>query len=270
MELGRSQSGSSDEKQGGLRRFLEAGGAVVGAGLGSSAAFVSGDPLAAVVGAVGGQAIASAIGEVLHRTMTHRENVRVEVAADYAVRRLAQFANDGVLPRSDGFFAAGSTDRSAGDETVEGVLIAAQRSFEERKVPHLGSLLAYIAVTATIDPTTANSLVSEAQSLSWLDYRLLAAYGRPSEVHLPRGNYSTQRSGSLESITIMRSMVDLRDGRLLMATTGSPGRLGESLVSDALLDQQLALRGRLLFEGLNLESIPVADVQEILDRIEAD
>ena len=49
-------------------------------------------------------------------------------------------------------------DRSFADEIIEGVLLAAQREYQEKKLPLYGNLLTNIAFRSDIDRVTANRL----------------------------------------------------------------------------------------------------------------
>ena len=75
--------------------------------------------------------------------------------------------------RTDGFFERDITDRSPADEIAEAVLISAQREHEERKLPYIAKLLAFVAFEPDIDRAMANYLAKLASALTYRQYCLL-------------------------------------------------------------------------------------------------
>lgn len=81
-------------------------------------------------------------------------------------------------PRQDRFWGQVRGGRSDATEVAEGVLIAASREPEERKIPYLGYLLAHVTFYARVSGTDANSLVRQVDRLSYRQLSLLALCGR--------------------------------------------------------------------------------------------
>lgn len=67
---------------------------------------------------------------------------------------------------------------------------AASRSFEEKKVRHLGRLMGRIPFEPDIDAALANSLIGIAERLTWRQYVLLAVIGQ-GDSRLPPGEMMT-------------------------------------------------------------------------------
>lgn len=154
----------------GIERLVQAGIAIAGNVAGVGVTLSSGDPF---LGAAAGAAIQQAGGEVAARLLGPREEARVGAAMLYAADRLKMLVEEGASIRTDGFFAD-DVDRSDGSEVVEGVLLAAQRDHEEKKLRFYGNLLAAIAVTPDIDVGFANLLIRYAEVLSYRQLCLLA------------------------------------------------------------------------------------------------
>jgi hypothetical protein len=87
--------------------------------------------------------------------------------------------------RSDGWFAPRSGSRPVADEVAESVVAAARRSTDERRVRHLGCLLAEAAVSPDIDSDLVGRALRLAESLSWRQLAVLAGVGRRERVPLP-------------------------------------------------------------------------------------
>jgi hypothetical protein len=113
----------------------------------------------------------------MHRQISEREVVRIGGALAVAVTRINERLEKGEQLRQDGFFAAEGSQRSAANEVGEGVLLAAQREHEEKKVPLLGSLLASIAFDSEISRPQPNLLLRLGEELSYQQLCVLALLG---------------------------------------------------------------------------------------------
>ena len=152
----------------------EASGSAIGAALGLLVA----GPVGAVGGAALGPLLSSALKKVVadiqKRLLAPREELRIATTLTYAVERIQERLSHGDSPRSDNFAEATDHERSAAEELAEGVLRAAQREYEERKVPFYGALLANIAFSPQVDRPYANFLLRTAERLSFRQLALLA------------------------------------------------------------------------------------------------
>ena len=114
-----------------------------------------------------------------------RERVRAGAALAFAVEYAATLLRSGRRVRSDGWFAARSSSRPVAEEVAESVVAAARRSTDERRVRHLGYLLAEAAVSPDLDGELVERALRLAGSLSWRQLALLAGVGRRDRVPLP-------------------------------------------------------------------------------------
>jgi hypothetical protein len=71
------------------------------------------------------------------------------------------------------------------EEITESVVAAARRSTDERRVRHLGYLLAEAAVSPDLDAELVGRTLRLADSLSWRQLALLAGVGRRDRAPLP-------------------------------------------------------------------------------------
>jgi hypothetical protein len=160
-----------NEVEGHLRRIVHQGADIVGASGGAVAGFLLGGPVGAGVGAAAGSFLAHqlrAVGEeVVRRQLSPREQQRVGMVMAVAVEAVQERLAQGYQPRQDGFFEAAANDRSTADEITEGVLIAAQREHEEKKIFFMGRMLANLAFADYIDRTQANFLIRTAEAISY-------------------------------------------------------------------------------------------------------
>jgi hypothetical protein len=114
-----------------------------------------------------------------------RERVRVGAALAFAVEYAATVARSGRSVRADGWFDERVGGRPISDEVAEAVVGAARRSTDERRVRHLGYLLAEVAVSPDVDAALAGRALRLADTLSWRQLVLLAGVGRRDRVPLP-------------------------------------------------------------------------------------
>jgi hypothetical protein len=167
------------------RALVEAGSPVAGS-MSRAAATVVFEPGSAKV-AVDEQFTAclrAVAGEAAALTVP-RERVRAGAALAFAVEYAATLHRNGRQVRSDGWFAPRPGSRPVAEEVAETVVTAARRSTDERRVRHLGCLLAESAVSPDIDGELVVRALRIAESLSWRQLALLAGVGRRDRVPLP-------------------------------------------------------------------------------------
>jgi hypothetical protein len=167
------------------RALIETGSPVAGS-MCRAAATVVFEPTAAKV-AVDDRfaACLRAVADDAAATPMPRERVRAGAALAFAVECAATLHRNGRTARSDGWFDARPGGRPAAEELAEAVVAGARRSTEERRVRHLGYLLAEVAVSPDVDLELAGRALRLAESLSWRQLALLAGVGRRERVPLP-------------------------------------------------------------------------------------
>src|ERR1700741_1692038 len=120
------------------------GGLVAGVTVASASHDVSG-LLAAPVGVGVAHTLRFAARFFANRFLADREKARVGFVYGLAAQEIKRRLDRGEHLRTDGFFELDITDRAPADEIAEAVLIAAQREHEERKLPYIAKLLAFVA-----------------------------------------------------------------------------------------------------------------------------
>lgn len=121
----------------------------------------------------------------------------------------------GAHPQDDGFFDGGEEDRSAGEELLEGVLIAAQREYEEKKTIYLARLYANILFHPEISRPMTNHLLEISEQLTYRQIVILGTLGSfvVAEQALPelkvlKQTAYTEVSG-LENVAIAAEIYDM-------------------------------------------------------------
>jgi hypothetical protein len=114
-----------------------------------------------------------------------RERVRAGAVLAFAVEYAATVHRSGRPVRTDDWFDARPGGRCPAEELTEAVVVSARRAADERRVRHLGYLLAEVAVSPDVDAELAGRALRLAGSLSWRQLALLAGVGRRERVPLP-------------------------------------------------------------------------------------
>ncbi|MGY1706482.1 hypothetical protein ACI79C_18095 [Geodermatophilus sp. SYSU D00697] len=114
-----------------------------------------------------------------------RERARAGAALAFAVEHSATLSRSGRQVRDDDFFAPRPGGRSAADEVAEAVVATARAAADERRVRHLGYLLAEVAASPDLDGALVERALRLAAGLTWRQLALLAGVGRRDRLPLP-------------------------------------------------------------------------------------
>lgn len=157
--------------------LLQKSSAIAGAAGTAAVGALAGDPFSAAAIGAGSTVISQVLqavgGDLAQRLLGEREEVRVGAAMAFALERIQVNVQQSMPLRRDGFFETQPGERTAAEEILEGVLLAAQREHEERKVRFEGYLFANIAFRSDIDRGQANSLINMARVLTFRQLCLL-------------------------------------------------------------------------------------------------
>lgn len=205
------------EKADRLRAFMTTGGKVVGGIAGAAVGLVGGPFVAAGASAALSDVFERVGLELYERLLAPRQGARAAGALDVALVRIEERLREGEEPRDDGFFDADADGRVDAEEALEGTLLTAANSYEERKVPLLGRLFANVAFDASIRPAHANFLLRLADRLTYRQLVILAFFARTQtggDYEAALLEWSPGEHG-LPSPALSAEMRDLGDMRLL-------------------------------------------------------
>jgi hypothetical protein len=236
----------------GTGRALVEGGSPVAGSMSRAAATVVFEPSAAAVQVDDRFAacLRSVAGEAAMLTVP-RERVRAGAALAFAVECSATLFRSGRPVRSDDWFAPRPGSRSMAEEVTETVVAAARRSTDERRVRHLGYLLAEAAVSPDIDADLVGRAVRTAESLSWRQLALLAGVGRRDRVPLPMAPLEDDPR-AWSAWAAREDVADLQRAGLLDPPVGS-ARPAATLPRLRMADLRLTRRGVLVHRLLVLD-----------------
>ena len=184
-----------------------------------------------------------------------RAGAAVAFAAELAVTR----SHQGRAVRTDGFFSVRSAARSAAERLIESIVQAARGTTEERRVRHLGYLVAEVVVSPDIDPALAVRALQLAETCSWRQLTFLAAVGRRDRAPLPLAPLDDEPRG-WRSWGAREDVVDLQRAGLLDPPPAVPRPGGAALPRLRPADLRLTRRGVLLHRLLALDFVREDDV----------
>lgn len=231
------------------------GGAVIGALLGG--------PVGA---AIGGVAV-TVLTEFTSRALGVREKERVNALFLLTAKRVDEKIAQGASVRSDDFFTTKKDGRSSGEEIFEGIVLASQREYEEKKLPYFANLLANI-VFSSIEKSDANLLLKMAERLSYRQLCLLAIFAGQQIKSTLRSESYRGKTGEVTLpntlIAILQEIYEL--DQLGLINCSGEVLLGLSDVTPAKMNVQGT--GSTLGNLMELRSIPAGDLVQIATHLE--
>lgn len=192
-----------------------------------------------------------------------RERARAGAALAFAVEHGVTLSRRDRRVRTDGFFTARAGGRVAAREVGEGVLLAARASADERRVRHLGYLLAEVVVSPDVDAALAERALLVTRELTWRQLAILAAVGRRERAPLPLTPVPTEPR-AWASWGALEDLADLQRAGLLDPPVAVPRPGGSAVPRLRPADLRLTRRGVLVHRLLALDFIRADDVDAAL------
>ena len=158
-----------------------------------------------------------------------REQIRAGAAIAFATELAVTRTSQGRTVRTDGVLTRGESDRSALDEIIEAVALAARATVEEWRVRHLGYVAAETAVSPDLDPDLVLSGLRLAGSLTGRQLTFLAAVGRRERIHLPMAPPLPQDPRGWREWGALEDVADLQQRGLLDPPPAQPRPGGSAL-----------------------------------------
>lgn len=226
--------------------------AVVGAAIGTAVA----GPLGTVSGAIAGTVLEKGLlwvgNEIKGRMLSPKEELRVGAVYTYANQKIDRNILAGKTIRTDSFFEVAEEERPANEEILEGVLLAAQKEYEEKKLVYLGNLYANLPFNETVDPRMANMLIKIASELTYRQYVILYVvnlFQNPAYDAVVKKEPYESLSG-FKTMTIATEIFDLYRRTLIHS---SEALLDAAAINPSTLT--LVGYGSLMFELMELNEI---------------
>jgi hypothetical protein len=239
-----------------VERLIGVGSEIAGGVAGAAIGLFAAGPAGAIAGGAAGPLITHTLRalavELKQRVLAQREEVRVGATIAYAAVKIQQKIEAGEQIRQDAFFHEQPDDRSAAQEIFEGVLLIAQREYQEKKLTFYGNLLASLAFRPDVGRDLANALIRQAEGMSYRQICLLSLCIR-------KGEFPTQTEEQLSPTK--------RDEPSWLSLEGEANILHQHNILGGLqgADGYYAVLpfGKLLYDLMELEDLEQADLKEI-------
>lgn len=151
-----------------IEDVIESASAMGGAIAGGMVGLVGG-PAGVIVGVFAGSVVGNVLEragkEIKDRLLSKSEEKKIQTVYDLTREKIQKRMGEGKSVRNDGFFS--NDERSGADEVFEGLMFAAQKEAEEKKLPYMANLFSNIAFDKTISREEANQLIKVAQEVSY-------------------------------------------------------------------------------------------------------
>lgn len=270
----------TEDESSNLDRAIKAGAALLSQTAGTALAVVSPEVgLAGPAVAWLSTPLLRRAGEAVVNMVSRRGAERAGAALLVVQADAAEHAECGETPRSDGFSESHDGLRPDSDEVLEGVLMYAAASYEERKVVLLGHLYDGIAFDASVSAEEAHYLLKLADRLTYRQLVALATLQDPESFErLAKASYQRDEGTTGPTDALALELDDLADqGALGVLVEGTedvarPGELYGSMGRVSAKDfqsLQLTQTGLNLHGLMRLDTIPVEDRARLLDELVA-
>jgi hypothetical protein len=266
----RNDSEDPDLEKG--RELVEIGADSLSALAGGAVGLAFGPP-GALVGAVAGPAVGRALRwvghEIRERLLSSNEEVRIGSALLVAMGRIKQRQEAGEEPRQDGLFKPGEDPEGL----LEGTLLSAARSYDQKKVPFIGAFYASFAFAPDVSPLTAHYLLLLLDRLTYRQLCALAYLADPGRrTEREQIQAAASEAGSRTSPSLSAELNDLANQALIgyeqedgsVANPYSTYGGGGITVSTIGAQTALTALGRTLVEMAELHRVPAADQEQIV------
>jgi hypothetical protein len=208
--------------------------------------------------------------EQISRWVGGRQVERVSEALRIAALDIEGYSTQGDRIRED-FLGGDDTGSVAAEEVAEGLLQTVAFSYEQRKAPYLGHLLASIAVRADISVADAHHLIRLVDRLSYRQLVTLAAIGAglARRDALAAGTVLSGRrmkqsvADEVEELSATYALI----GGVSADTDETSTYTGLDRTRRLPLDLSLLDQGRLLFDLMRLHTIATNEQIETLREL---
>lgn len=264
-----------DKEEEKVKDLIEGGSELTGNTALAAVGFLIGGPVGAAVGVGGGFIVSKVfkkIGtEIYDRWMGPREKMRIGAVTAFAIEAIQNKIKQGKEIRTDSFFDTDSGHRSKAEEILEGVMLKAKDSYEEKKIKYIGNIYSSAAFSS-ISGDFANHTLKTIESLTYRQLCCLALYNDRNN----RGAYNLRQKDfrisfiEIEAQVLLQELYELYTLGLIylqenLGTPHATAMLGFHDIVPAFL-HLTPLAGNLCGVA-GLSEIPKEDIQKVVDLL---
>ena len=222
--------------------------------------FSMASPTAGLVGAALSPIISSGVKSVLPKSLSERENKRVEIVFVQAVQKICNKLDHGVVPRSDEIYYANEVEIPNAQEVFEGVLLKAREEHQAKKLCFYSNFFANLCFDETINMDHAHYLLGLIERLTYRQLVVLAYLSDGKCIDTSRWDPSFKVAHTSELYKyydFYSEYVDLYNVRLVTQAGKLPGfalGMSETKISDM---------GLSVSRLLELQEIPLCELNKV-------
>lgn len=160
-----------------LKNFLKKGSEISAGAIGGAIGLIGG-PLGAVARGGLGVLTAQLMNEVIERSLSDREKLRIAATSTFLFDGIAKRLNNGERIRDDDFFDRKTYERSKAEELFEGTLLKCANQFQEKKIRFVSKIFEKTIFDKSFSAETAHQLLVIVESLTYRKLCIISFYGR--------------------------------------------------------------------------------------------
>ena len=248
-----------------IKELVETGADISGGIAGAVIGGLIAGPVGMVIGGVSGPIITKSLKkigeEIRSRFLSPREEIRIGAAYGFAIHKLQKYQEIGILIRNDSFFDAQETERPDSEEIFEGVILGAQKEYEERKVKFLGYLYANICINSEISREHANQLIRTINILSYRQLCLLQLFQKKAFENIIEID-----NIKIDVVDIITEIRDLNQKGLL-SMTARLYDVNDNSIPIPISDIKITDFGALFCKLLSLDEITDEELRILYEKI---
>jgi len=248
-----------------IKELVETGADISGGIAGSViGGFIAG-PVGMIIGGASGPILTGVfrkIGqEIKMRYISPREEIRIGASFAFAIQKLQENLEKGAQIRTDQFFDSNENNRADSEEILEGIILAAQKEYEERKVKYLGNLFANICTNSKIGREQANQFIKTINNLSYRQLCIIQLLKQKKSIHNNLDHAKTD-DFKIEQHDIM---IEVRDMQLkgILSLVWRMKSIDDNSAPIPISDINITENGLLFCEILSLDEIPIIELVEL-------
>ena len=251
-----------------LKKILKKGSEITGGAIGGAIGLIGG-PAGAIAGGGLGVLLAQLLKEVIERSFSDRQQVRIAATSIYLFDGISKKLKEGKMIRDDGFFDRETFERSKAEELFEGTLLKCSDQYQEKKIKFITKIFEKTIFDTNISSESANQLLVIADSLTYRKLCIISFYGRRNNDYIgevlmkdvyswyPNINFSTNEKLLLQDLYELINLDVLDKENLLMVSN-------KDIRPDKL---KLTEIGMSLFDIMDLIEVERDDILPIIEEL---
>lgn len=250
--------------------IVETGSDITGAVGGALIGTIIAGPLGGIIGGASGPLITKAFkavgSTVKNKLLADREETRIGAAYYFAMEQFQYRINAGHKIVSN-ISSEELYGRNASEEVLEGIIISAQQSYEEKKIKFIGKLFANIFFNSQSDLALSNFMIKLADELSYRQFCIINILRNKDELNL-QGWLDKNKDGNpiITRYDLCCETRYLKD-KGIVTLPFYLSNMEDNSDSIQIKDLSITNIGNQFYDLLSLSEIEILDINELLQNM---